>query len=87
MIVEAILNGFQTVVSVLLSLLPALPQMSDTIAEGLNYIVDIITSTVGIIAYIYTPAVTIFLFTFLLAILTFDAVYKFVMWVLHKVRG
>lgn len=87
MITEAILNGFQAVVQVLLFLLPNLPQMPVGIQSAMNMIVDLIGNTVGVISYIYTPVVLIFVFTLLLAILGFDFIYKFVMWVLHKVRG
>lgn len=87
MITEAILNGFQAVVQILLFLLPNLPAMPSGIQSAMQMIVDLIGNTVGVISYIYTPIVLIFIFTFILAILGFDFIYKFVLWVLHKIRG
>jgi len=87
MITETILAGFQTIVTVVLSIIPSLPAMPTGIEDALNNIVDIINDVVGLIAYIYTPVFLLFIFAMFLAIIGFDFVYKFVLWVLHKVRG
>lgn len=87
MITEAILSGFQTVVTIVLSIIPNLPAMPGAIEDSLEYVVSLITDTVGVMAYIYTPVFLLFIFTMFLAIIGFDFVYKFVLWVLHKVRG
>lgn len=87
MITEFILAGFQTVVQILLFLIPNIPSMPTGIADAMDMVVGMITSTVGVISYIYTPVVFIFIFTAVLAILGFDFIYKFVLWVLHKVKG
>jgi len=87
MIVEFILAGFQTIVNVLLFLVPNLPQMPQGIADALAYVSTAIQQMVGVIAYIYTPVVFVFIFTVILAILGFDFIYKFILWVLHKVKG
>lgn len=87
MLVEFILGGFQTVVQILLFLIPNIPAMPTPIEEGLAYVSTVIQQMVGVIAYIYTPLVFVFIFTAILAILGFDFIYKFVLWVLHKVKG
>jgi len=87
MITEFILAGFQTVVQILLFLLPSIPQMPGGIQAAMDMIRGLIADTVGLIAYIYTPPVLVFVFTFIVAILSFDFIYRFVLWVLHKVRG
>jgi len=87
MITEAILNVFQFLIQGILFLLPNLPQMPGNIAGAMDSIVNTIGGTVGIISYIYTPPVFIFIFTFIVAILSFDSIYKLALWVLHKIRG
>lgn len=87
MIVEFILSAFQSVVTILLYLLPNIPSMTQGIQDSLANIVSLINQTVGLIAYIYTPVIFIFVFLAIIAILSFDSIYRFVLWVLHKVRG
>lgn len=87
MITETILAGFQTIVTAVLSLLPSLPPMASGIQDATEFLVNSVNQTIGLIAYIYTPVVTVFIFTVLLAILLFDPIYNLVLWILHKVRG
>lgn len=87
MITEFILSGFQTIVNILLFLIPNIPAMPAGIESALAYVSTAIQQMVGVIAYIYTPVVFVFIFTVILAILGFDFIYKFVLWVLHKVKG
>lgn len=87
MITETILAGFQTIVTAVLYLVPSLPQMSAGIQDATDFLVNSVNQTIGLISYIYTPAVTVFVFTILLAILLFDPIYNLILWVLHKVRG
>jgi len=87
MITEFILAGFQTIVQVVLFIIPNIPQMPQGITDALLYVSTAIQQMVGVIAYIYTPVIFVFIFTAILAILGFDFIYKFVLWVLHKVKG
>lgn len=87
MITEFILAGFQTIVQILLFLIPNIPPMPQGIMDAMNYISTAIQQMVGVVAYIYTPVVFVFVMTAILAILGFDFIYKFVLWVLHKVKG
>jgi len=87
MITEIILNGFQAIVQAALFLLPSIPQMPEGLQSAFDTIENTIGGVVGVIAYIYTPPVLLFLLTFVLAILGFEFIYKFVLWVLHKIRG
>jgi len=87
MITEAILNGFYSVITFLLGLLPDIPQLSEDITNGLTTIIDIIGETVGAVAYLYTPPVLIAVFTIIIVIINFEIIYKFGLWVYHKLRG
>lgn len=87
MITEFILRGFQTAVSLVLGILPDIPSMPENISSAMNFVVGLIGDTVGVIAYIYTPPVFVFIFAFFLAILGFDMIYKLALWILHKIRG
>lgn len=87
MITEAILSGFQAVVTILLGLLPSLPSIPDPVIEALDMFVDLIADVVGVISYLYTPTILVLVFTVLIAIINFEVIYKFVLWIYHKVRG
>lgn len=87
MITEAILSGFYSVVTTILSLLPDIPQIPNEISNGLSMITSLIGQTVGTISYLYTPWVLIGVFTILIAIINFEMIYKLVLWVYHKIRG
>jgi len=87
MITEGILNVFNSVIQFILNLLPSIPQMPSPIVVALNTIVSLISDTVGVISYIYTPVMLIFVFTLFIAVLAFDNIYKLAMWILHKIRG
>ena len=87
MITESILNAFNATVQFILSLLPNIPSFPTAVTDALDTIVQLISDTVGVIAYIYTPLILVFVFTLFVAVIAFDNIYKFVMWVLHKIRG
>lgn len=87
MIVEAILNVFKTLLTFVLQPLPSIPSIPQGLLDGISTITDSIAQVVGVFAYIYTPALFIFVFILLVAVLTFDSIYRFVLWVWHKVRG
>jgi len=87
MIVQAILQGFYSIMTFILSLLPDLPQVSDEIKDGTDYLISLISNTVGLISYLFTPPILILVFTVLIAIINFEMIYKFAMWLIHKIRG
>jgi len=87
MILEAILNVFKNVITFLMSIFPSLPSFPDGILSSMDYVKNLITGSVGVISYLFTPVITIFIFTSILVIMNFDNVYKLVMWFMHKVRS
>lgn len=87
MITEAILNIFQTVVQALLFLLPNIPQISNDLLNGITAFTDTVVDVIGVISYLYTPAMLVFVITLFIAVLWFDNIYGFVLWLYHKVRG
>lgn len=87
MIVEAIFNVFQSTLEFLLSWLPNIPSISSSIIAGINSFTSVVYEGVGVVAYLYTPAVLTFVFAAILAILYFDNIYGFVLWLYHKIRG
>lgn len=87
MITEAILNGFLSVTQFLLDILPSVPEMPSGILFALDTITSLISETIGLLAYIYTPVLLVFVFTLFVAVLAFDNIYKLVLFVSHKIRG
>lgn len=87
MITETILTVFNNVIEFILSGLPNIPEMPIGIQSGIDTITDLITDTIGVMSYIYTPVMMVFVFTLFVAVLAFDNLYKLALWVLHKIRG
>lgn len=87
MIIEGILTVFSFLLEFLLGLLPNLPSLPASITDGIDTLFDSVTGVIGLISYLYTPVLTIFVFTAVLVLLNFDNVYKLVLWFYHKVRG
>lgn len=87
MIVESILNGFYSIITFILGLLPNIPDIPSDVQDAVNGFIDLIADTVGLVAFLYTPTILILVFTVLVAIINFDVIYKFALWVYHKVRG
>lgn len=87
MITEGILNVLSTIIRGLLGLLPDLPSLDSSVIDAANTFVNIVYSVVGFIAYLYTPTIFLLVFGILIAVINFDAIYKLVTWIYHKVRG
>jgi len=87
MITQAILQGFYAVVTFILGLLPNIPQVPDNVRDATDSFVDTIGDVVGLISYLYTPTIFILVFTIIIAVINFDVIYKFALWVYHKIRG
>lgn len=87
MITEAILNVFRFTMDFLLSVVPSIPSFPSGILSSLTYLNTLVGSVVGFVAYLFTPTLTVFIFTSILVLLNFDNVYKLALWFWHKVRG
>lgn len=87
MITQAILTAFANVVQFLLAIVPNIPSFPSGLLSSIDYFNGIVVGVIGIIAYLYTPVLSVFVFTAILVLLNFDNVYKLVLWFLHKVRG
>lgn len=87
MIIEAILNVFQGALTALLGLLPNLPDLSSGITSAVTGVVNSITDVIGVMAYLYTPPLLTTAFVILVAVINFDSIYKFILWVYHKIRA
>lgn len=87
MITQAILQGFYGLVTFILGLLPNIPNVPEEVQDATDYFVSIISDTVGLVSFLYTPPVLILVFTVFIAIINFEMIYKFALWVYHKIRG
>jgi len=87
MITETILQGFYSVITFILGLLPDLPDIPTEVQDAISGFTDIIGDVVGLISYLYTPTIFILVMTILIAVINFEVIYKLVLWVYHKIRG
>lgn len=87
MITEFILGAFKGIVKFLFGWLPSIPSIPGTVIDGIDSFLDSVAGVVGVISYLYTPAVFTSIFLVLIAVLLFDPLHKFALWVWHKMRG
>ena len=87
MIVEFLLGAFTGVVTFILNILPEIPSFPSQVDDSVEWFLDLILQPFGLLTYLYTAPILTFLFVMLLAILFFDNIYSFVLWVYHKIRG
>jgi len=84
MITQFILQIFFSVTTFIFSPVPSIPPMPEEIIAGAEYFQDLITSIVGLISYVYSPLIFLFVFTMLIIVLNFEAIYHFIMWIVRK---
>ena len=85
MIILGLLQALSGILISILSLLPTLPQLPDSILIGLNSFLDIIFNNVGLLG-LFIPISTIkVVVPLIIVIVNFDKIYKLVMWVLKKI--
>jgi len=87
MIIEAFLGFVQGLFGFLFGWLPNIPNFPDGMVDGLSAFLSLLPQAIGLVAYLYTPAMFLFVFTLLIAVLAFDLIYGFAMWIWHKVKG
>lgn len=84
MIVQYILSAISAVIRFAFSILPNLPQAPTWLETTLDAFVSTIVSGIGIVSYIITPQIFIFVCLTSLLIINFEYVYHLVLWVIKK---
>lgn len=85
MITLAILQGVSGFLVVIFALFPSLPNLPESITNGLNSFLDLIFDNVGVLG-VFVPISTIkVVVPLILVIVNFDKIYKLVTWVLKKI--
>jgi len=85
MILEFFFSILFGLVKMILSILPDIPNVPENIQDMADYVIELIAETVGVIAYLYTPTLFIFIFTMLIILINFDTLYRLVMWIARKI--
>lgn len=85
MIFTAIIVGMLALVQLLLSPLPSLPTTPQPIFDGGNTIINLITSVISFLAYIFSPTLLAAAVAIFIAIFAFDTIYNTVMWTIKKI--
>lgn len=86
MIVTALLTLLWTIIKGILSLIPSLPPLPESVQDILNFFVNFVAGSFGFIMHIYTPVLAGALVAMTIAILFFDQGYYVVVWVLKRLR-
>lgn len=62
-----------------------IPGLPDSIADIGDYINMIVTNGAGIVAFFISPVLLKSLFTVIIAVMSFEEFYPFIMWLLKKI--
>lgn len=85
MITLAIIQGLSGLVISIMYMFPDLPNLPESILDGLNSFLDLIFDNVGFVG-IFVPISTIkIVVPLIILIINFDKIYKLVTWVLKKI--
>jgi len=85
MIVEAIGNAIYALLITIFGWLPSLPPIPDAISSGGSFLVDLVDSGMGMLRYIYSPALVVAIFSLFIVLVAFDQIYWLVLWILRKI--
>ena len=69
------------------SVLPSLPPVPAAISDGGGAITDFIAQGMSVIQALLSPALTVAVFTIMIAILAFEHIYHGILWILRKIPG
>jgi hypothetical protein len=84
MIIEFFLGVIGGFLKLVFGVLPSIPPMPAWVDTSLDFFTTIILQGVGLVSYLYTPQLMIFLFTTLLVLINFEYVYHSVLWIVRK---
>ena len=84
MIVDAIFNTIATLITTVFGVLPSLPPVPQPLLDGANWLTQTIAQVSGVLAYIYGGFMYYFIFALLIALITFEQIYHFTMWIIKK---
>lgn len=85
MIITSIIGGLLMIVQLPFMLLPALPDVPQSMYDSLQWITNSLGQPMAFLRYLYTPTFFNIFFTVTIAILTLEFAYRLAMWVLRKI--
>lgn len=86
MILMALLTIMLGLIKLLLTPVPNIPPLPESIQDILNFIVNFVSGGFGFIMHIYTPVLAGALVMATLALLFFNQGYYIVVWILKRLR-
>jgi len=84
MIIEFVLSVVAGFVKAVFGILPNIPPMPAWVDTSLDTVIDVVIGGVGLVSYLYSPQIFIFVLTTSLVVLNFEHVYHAAMWVIRK---
>jgi hypothetical protein len=84
MIIDTLLNVIQTFVTVVFGILPSLPPMPAGITSVCDYIIGLVQTASYVFSYIYGDVFLAAIVLALIALLSFEQIYHFTMWIIRK---
>lgn len=84
MIIELIINIFTGVLKTLLSVLPNIPQLPNSIGTSLNNVFTTIFNNVGLLGLFIRISTIKILVPLIIVVVNFEHIYHFIMWIIKK---
>ena len=84
MLIELIVNIFTATLKTLLSLLPNIPQLPNSLSTSLNNVFTTIFNNVGLIGLFFRISTIKILVPLVIVVVNFEHIYHFIMWIIKK---
>lgn len=85
MITQFIISIFFGIPKLFISPLPALPSLPAGLSTATDTVLDVITSVISVLQFIYTPVLLNGIFAMVVAFMLFEVGYTAIIWVLTKI--
>lgn len=84
MIVEFLMSVISALVQGVLGLIPSIPAMPGWVDTAADYLLNSLAGVVGILVYLYTSQLFLFVLTTFVVIIGFEHLYHLAMWIIRK---
>ena len=85
MILELIMTAILSLLKGVFSLLPNIPQLSQSLTDSINRVFNVIFQNVGLLGLFVRISTIKWLVPLVIVVYNFEHIYHFVMWVIKKI--
>lgn len=85
MILELIMSAILTLLKLVFSLLPTIPNLSENITNSINSVFGVIFDNVGLLGLFVRISTIKWMVPLVIVVYNFEHIYHFIMWVIKKI--